>query len=92
MQDNDPKEITIGSRLISALINTVVSFVVVGLIQLVLFFKAGKRGGTETGLLFISSDLLWLSCILFGILGFILGPNKMADIWGAIFGTNKQRF
>jgi hypothetical protein len=86
----ETEKISLGSRILIGFFNGVVAFIVIVLIQTVLFFKGSHKGGTETGILFLSSPVLWYGSLIFSLLGFILGPTKMANLWGKIFGTNKD--
>jgi len=55
------------------------------------FLKSAGKGGVETGMLFISSPILWFGSLTFFVLGVILGPSRMANLWGMIFGTNRKK-
>ena len=86
----ETEKISLGSRILIGLFDGVVAFIVIVLIQTVLFFKGSHKGGTETGVLFLSSPVLWYGSLIFSLLGFMLGPTKMANLWGKIFGANKD--
>ena len=82
-----PEKITLASRILLGLFNGVIAFALIALIE---FFLAIRKGVTESSLIFLNGDAIWFGAFVFFILGFILGPDKMANIWGAIFGTNKK--
>jgi hypothetical protein len=86
----ETEKITLVSRILIGFFNGVVGFILILLVQTVFFFKGAHRGGSETGMLFVSSPVLWYGSVIFFVLGFILGPTKMANLWGKIFGTNKN--
>jgi len=85
------EKLTLSSRLISGFLHGLIAFIVIALFQGFWFLKSAGKGGVETGMLFISSPILWFGSLTFFVLGVILGPSRMANLWGMIFGTNRKK-
>jgi len=81
------EKIKLIDRLLIGAFNGFLAFILIGVIE---FYMLARRGGSEGIQALLSGHYLWLGAIVFFVLGFVLGPKKMANLWGKIFGTNKS--
>jgi hypothetical protein len=72
----------------TGLFNGTLAFILLALIE---FFLLIRKGVTEFSLMFLNGEVLGIGALIFFVLGFVLGPEKMANLWGKIFRTNQPR-
>jgi len=79
--------VSIAERAVTALVSAIAALGTATFIGAVLLFRAGEGSSTEFWIAFLRWSGGFL--VVAAVVGFIVGPDRAAEYWGLIWGTEE---
>jgi len=90
MKESYSNKTTVADRIVTS-ICSVILMLITGIVTIVLFAKGGSVAALHIDLLEWYWRLLLIFSFISGVLGFFLGSEKMLEVFGFLWGTNKPK-
>lgn len=87
-KQSNEEPITVLDRTVSAFVHGAVSLIVFGSIHVFLVLKSVKVPSLSDAI--TDQPYFIYFVVVFSVVAFILGPKRMAHLWGMVFRTNRK--
>ncbi|WP_455222827.1 hypothetical protein [Kaarinaea lacus] len=94
MKNKEKENISFVERIMTAFLSVLFMGITCVVVTFILFVVSGKGAGGPSEIILSETwywKLAFALCGFAGVLGFVLGTEKMSDIFGFIWRTNKPK-